>query len=623
MSSIRKTTNNLLDPLQCNSARTNKSDVAVNPGRNGSAGSKCTKEETPNTPGLQQDRTSISLISERPIDQARPLKLIYIGAGISGIIAAIQFRKTVPHLEMVIYEKNPDLGGTWYENKYPGCACDVPSHTYQLSFESWTEWSHFFSGSGEILEYWKRVAEKYDVRKHIRFNRRCIGACWNDITRRWVVRIEVDNGDVFEDSADVLMTGTGLLNKPKWPSIPGLQSFQGQLLHSASWVEGFDGQEKNVAVIGAGSSAIQIVPALVDKVKSMDHYIRGGMWISSQHGSHMGNFQYTEEEKQVWRNDPAAYTEYRKELELEIQKQYALSQRSSSVQQSAGAQFQAEMQRRLKEKPEVLGLLLPDFPPLCNRLTPAPGYLEALVSPKVNVIPDRITCVDETGIITADGRHRPVDAIVCATGFEKSLGGSFPILGRNGIPLRDRYANRPETYLGLCTDGFPNFFQSLGPNSFQGAGNLLIMIEQIHIYVGQVLFRMAYGNIGLVEPKRSQVLNFSNYAEEYFERTVYSSECNSWYKSAPPGATLQQRKRGRITALWPGSSIHAIKALGYVRWEDFETLPYDGNEFGWFGNGWAEVENKPDIDPEGFTWYLNQTSFLGTADENNLSTKGI
>lgn len=198
------------------------------------------------------------LISERAADAPRPLRVIYIGAGISGIIAAIKFRDAVPDLDLTIYEKNPKLGGTWYENRYPGCACgkyppfdemnalltrraDVPSHSYQLSFESWTEWSHFFSGAGEILEYWKRVAQKYHVRKHIRFENRCVGARWNDAVGKWFVQMQdLKSGEYFEDSADVLMTGTGLLNDWKWPSIPGLQSFKGQLLHSANWDESFD-----------------------------------------------------------------------------------------------------------------------------------------------------------------------------------------------------------------------------------------------------------------------------------------------------------------------------------------------------------------------------------------------
>lgn len=206
------------------------------------------------------------LISERAVDQPRPLKVIYIGAGISGILAAIKFREAVPNLNLTIYEKNPELGGTWYENRYPGCACgeqrrhpdryrrqnayrqniDVPSHCYQLSFESWTGWTQFFSGADEILEYWNRVAQKYHVREHIKFQSRCVGARWNDSMGKWFVQVVDDKtGQVFEDFADVFMTGTGLLNEWEWPSIPGLHAFKGKLLHSACWDESYDIQVSN------------------------------------------------------------------------------------------------------------------------------------------------------------------------------------------------------------------------------------------------------------------------------------------------------------------------------------------------------------------------------------------
>ncbi|RAL04884.1 flavin-containing monooxygenase [Aspergillus ibericus CBS 121593] len=568
----------------------------------------------------EQHRYFSPHISERAVDKPRPLKVIYIGAGISGILAAIKFHQAVPNLDLTIYEKNPELGGTWYENNYPGCACDVPSHSYQLSFESWTGWSHFFSGADEILEYWKRVAHKYDVRKDIKFENRCVGARWNDAVGKWFVQIldETDpNGRTFEDSADVLMTGTGMLNEWRWPAIPGLHKFKGKVLHSASWDRRYDTGGKRVAVIGAGSSGIQIVPALVDKVEQMDHYVRGKTWISNQHGGDRlasrtdgkgGNFTYTDEEKRAWQADPVSYIQYRKELELEMQTLYAKSQKGSDLQKLAKINYQADMKRRLKERPDLFTELLPDFPPLCKRLTPGPGYLEALTSPKVNVITAPITAIDETSVITACGTHRTVDVIVCATGFH--IGSGFPIIGRDGVNLREKYSQRARSYLGLATDGFPNFFQSLGPNSFQGAGNLLIMLEQVHTYVGQVLSRMAYDNIGLVEPKKTQVDAFTKLCEDYFQRTVYSEDCASWYKTSPLGASDEERNRGRVTALWPGSSLHYIKTLEKVRWEDFALQPYDGNIFGWFGNGWTVAEQQQQIDAAAITSYLDQTDFV-------------
>ncbi|PGH05484.1 hypothetical protein AJ79_06791 [Helicocarpus griseus UAMH5409] len=506
--------------------------------------------------GTEQYKYSSPYISERAIDQPRPLKVVYIGAVVSGILATIKFRAAVPNIDLVIYEKNPESGGPWYENRYPGCACarsDVPSHSYQLSFEPWTEWSHFFSCVPEILEYWKQVAHKYDGRKHSKFQSRCPVERPN----REVVCTdsETQTGEVFEDSANVFMTGTGLLNERKWPEIPESQSFKGQLLHSANWDENFDSE--HVAVIGAGSSGIQIVPALVDKVKAMGHYVRGRTWISSQHrGDELtnrtqtkgGNFEYTEEEKQAWRRDPNSYIKYRKELEFEMQSLYP---RLTSPRLPSSVQTSHSRSR----------------------------FFGTLASPKFNVISTAIASVNETGVITADGDHHPMDAIICATGFETSPDGGCPIICRHGVKLRQRYAQRPETYLGLCTDGFPNFFQSSGTNAFQGAGNLLIMMEQIHVYVSLVLSCMAYDNIGRVEPKRSQVENFTNLTEKYFERTVYSAECASWYKSSPPGATMKERKNGRVTALWPGSSLHAVKALSRVRWGNFQTNTYDGNDF--------------------------------------------
>ncbi|KAL6232207.1 hypothetical protein BDW75DRAFT_247344 [Aspergillus navahoensis] len=455
----------------------------------------------------------------------------------------------MPSLDLTIYEKNSELGGT--------CP-DVPSHAYRLSFESFGSWlgcSHFFSGA-----------------KHVRFQSRCIGACWNDLTGKWF-------GQAFEDSAVVLTTG--LLNEWKWPSIPGLHSFKGKVLRSASWDESYDIEGKQVAIIVAVSSGIQIVPALLDKVIGMDHYIRGKAWISNQHGGERlsvrtarkgGNFAYTEDENQAWARDTAAYIKYRKELELEI-----------GLQRSARAQYTADMEHRLRDKPELLKELLPDYPPLCKRLTPGPGYLEAFTSPKVNMITKPIVFADETGITASCGTHRPVDVIVCATGFH--IGG-FPILGRDGVNLWEKYDQRAGTYLGLATDGFSNV--------------------PIHTYLAKVISRIAYDNIGLVKPQLSEVERFTNYCETYFDRTVYSADCTNWYKSSPPEASLEGRKRGRVTTLWPGSSLHCLEALEKVR-------SYDGNAFGWFGNSWT-VAKQEQIDAAVLTSYLDTTNFVDNVD---------
>lgn len=500
----------------------------------------------------------------------------------------------------------------------------MPSHSYQLSFESWTKWDSFFAGSSEILEYWKRIVDKYNLRKRIRFQHQCIGARWSETSLKWGIQVlDLQTGHRREDTADVLMTGEGVLNAWKWPDIDGLHSFQGTLLHSAAWDANFDPKDKRVAVIGAGSSGIQIVPALEPQVQHMDHYIRGRMWISNAQGEdeakkHTGNsghnFSYIEDQKQAWGKDRESYLEYRRSLEVVMQSRISFTMAGSEAQAKARAQFAGDMEKKLQTKPGLAKMLTPTtFSPLCKRLNPGPGYLEALTSPKVDVVLTAISHVDKRGIITTDGVHHPTDAIVCATGFQTAPGAErFPIIGRSGMNLREKYAESPRTYLGLCTDDFPNFFQSLGPNTFQGAGNLLIMIEATHKYVGQILEKLAYENVGTIEPKVRPVDLFTRHCDEYFKRTVYSEVCDSWYKSSPPGATREERRRGRVTAIWPGSGLHALRALKSVRWEDFEMRSYNDNDFGWFGNGLTTADLEgPDKDPRSFSWYLDDTMILG------------
>ncbi|KAI6758576.1 hypothetical protein HG530_010816 [Fusarium avenaceum] len=568
-----------------------------------------------------QQRKAKPLISQRCTDQARPLKVIYIGAGISGICGAIEFLKQVSELDLVIYEKNPELGGTWFENRYPGCACDVPAHAYQLTYESSPRWSSFFAQAPEILQYWKDVAAKYNIRKNIRFETKCIGARWNEEAKKWHVQVKnLKTGIESEDSADVLVTGEGVLNEWRWPDIAGIDFFKGTLLHSANWDSQISLKDKSVAVIGAGSSGLQIVPAILPDVKHMDHYVRGRSWIAGLFGDPKtrdrikeagGNFEYKAEEISNWETNRESYLDYRRAIEYDINKKFGVLFSGSKEQANLRQLAKESMIQRLKDKPEIYNHLQPDFSPYCKRMSPGPGYLEALSSPKVDTITTGITKIDETGIITADGQHHPVDAIICATGFQTSPANrSFPIYGIGGVNLRERFQKRPETYLSVCTDGFPNFFQSMGPNSMPGAGSLLLVIEKTNLYIGKIIARMAYDNIVRIEPKRKMVQAFTNYCDEFFKSTVFAEECNSWYKTYEVGASREEQKRGRVSALWPGSSLHAVRTMSNPRWEDFDYEYCDDDEFGWFGNGWTLAEKFVTDELESLTWYLNDTKIL-------------
>ncbi|KAJ9643168.1 uncharacterized protein PV06_05556 [Exophiala oligosperma] len=539
----------------------------------------------------------------RCIDDYRPLRVIVVGAGISGILASIRLPQRISNLSLQVYEKNSDVGGTWFENRYPGCACDIPAHTYQATFEPNHEWSQFYATSQEIHRYWKKVVAKYDCMRHIKLNHQIVKAQWDESQGKWQVQVKnTQDGSIIDDSCDVLLSATGALNDWKWPQIPGLQDFKGSLLHSASWDESFDWTNKRLAVIGNGSSGIQIVPAVLAKSNHVDHYIRGRTWLSPTFarekvdlmGKGLDNFSFSEEDIKRFQTDPDFYEKFRKDIELELQTVHAVTMKGTPEQLGAVEVFTENMKRRLEGKPSLVDTLMPSFPPVCRRLTPGPGYLEALTDPKVDVITTGIEKVDATGIITTDGQHHPVDAIICATGFDTTFSPRFPIIGQRGVTMAEKWKDIPSTYLSLATDGFPNYFISLGPNSALGTGNLLLLIEKVIDYVTFCLAKMQRDNIRSMAPRPDAVETFVKYCDEYFSTTVFSMDCRSWYK----GGTSD----GRVSALWPGSSLHSMRALAHPRWEDFVYEYESENPATWIGNGWTVNERDKKVNVN----YLNR-----------------
>ncbi|KAL4817747.1 hypothetical protein BDW67DRAFT_174532 [Aspergillus spinulosporus] len=495
------------------------------------------------------------IVEERSIDACRPMRVVVIGSGISGIISSIRLRQRIGKLDLCVYEKNADIGGTWLENRYPGCACDIPAHTYQATFEPNKEWSTFYAAAPEIHKYWKHVSAKYGCEKYIKFKHRVVSATWENDRSKWTLQVKnLDSGEIIEDQCDVVVSASGALNEWKWPSIPGLHDFKGKLMHSANWDESYDYSGKRVAVIGNGSSGIQIVPGMLPKVTHLDHYIRGRTWLS-----------------------PTFARE-------QVDKRSAELENCSPEQIGATAFFTENMKRRLRKKPELINDLLPTFAPACRRLTPGPGYLEALTDDKVDVISNPIVKVVEDGIVTEDGKHHPTDVVVCATGFDTTFTPRFPIVGKDGESLAKRWETTPENYLSLAVDGFPNYFICLGPNAALGEGNLLLLIEKEIDYITYCLAKMQRDNIRAMSVRKEAVERFTKHCDQYFSRTVFGMECRSWYK----GGSLN----GRVTALWPGSSLHAMKALAHPRWEDYTYDYVHDNPNGWLGDGWAEDERN-------------------------------
>ena len=430
---------------------------------------------------------------------------------------------------------------------------------------------------------------------------RIVEARWDEKAGKWRLRLQrIKTGEEFEDSADVIYRCIGGLNDWKWPDIPGLHSFKGKLVHSATWDTTYDYRGQNVAVIGNGSSGIQIVPTIQPQVERLDHYVRGRTWISStfvneevERRGEGSNFNYTEEEKAKWAKDPEAYLKYRKQIEHELQGIHSVTHKDSELATDAKVAFRDLMKKRLSKKSHFGDILIPEFSPGCRRLTPGPGYLEALTEDNVHLISTSIQSVNETGIRTSDGQQRDVDLIVCATGFDTSNRNRFPIYGESSLQLKDRWEEYPEPYKTMAVDGFPNMFMCNRPNCAVGSGNLLILFEGLVEYAAKALAKMQSENIRSMQPSRQSVKNFSNFCDAYFANTVFAEDCASWYKAG--------KSNGRVSALWPGSSIQAMQAFKNPRWEDWEYTYVDGNPWSWFGDGWSIMDRDLSLDR---TYYL-------------------
>ncbi|EJD50391.1 FAD/NAD(P)-binding domain-containing protein [Auricularia subglabra TFB-10046 SS5] len=559
------------------------------------------------TPALDAQTLPFSL-GDFAIDEHRPLRVAVIGAGFSGIIAGIRIAQRLRNVQLVIYEKNAGVGGTWYKTRYPGLACDIPAHCYQLTFEENTQWSQFYAPGEEIRAYLERVVEKYKLMKYIKLSHEIVQAEWSDSQAKWTLSIKPESGDTFTDTADVVLSCMGGLERWTMPDIAGLESFEGTLMHTAQWDESVDVAGKRVAVIGVGSSAIQVVPAVQKAALQVDNYVRGKTWIAMPFASEelkkrdpeCSNWTFTEEEKKQFRDDPEYYRQWRHGMESELNAVHGSTLKGSPMQQWAVGAFSGIMRKRLAKKPWIADHLIPDFPVACRRLTPGPGYLEALMEDNVDFVPTHIREITKTGIVTVDGKEREYDIIICATGYDTSWKYPFPIIGRKGATLAERWHPQPQTYLTLATDGFPNWFQTMGPNGAIGSGSLLVIMEREVDYVVAAIAKMQRERIRSMEVKREAVLDFDEYLENYFPQTVYSEKCRSWYKLG--------KEEGKITALWPGSCLHAVLALEHPRWEDYNYTYCDGvrNRFHWLGNGWTVNERDGTGDR---AWYLNNIDY--------------
>ncbi|KAF2429963.1 FAD/NAD(P)-binding domain-containing protein, partial [Tothia fuscella] len=541
-------------------------------------------------------------LEDHPIDETISLRVAVIGAGLSGINAGIIIPIKVPGVDLIVFDKNADVGGTWFENVYPGVRCDIPAHVYQSTFSPNTRWTEEYAQGHEIREYWQSVARKYNLYDRFQGNTKVIGAEWNGSDAKWTLQLkDLKSNTERKEYFDVVITAIGRFNAWKLPDIPGIQDYEGHLRHASNWDKSFEPTGKNVAVIGNGASGIQVVPNIQKIVKRLDHYARSPTWLAKSfaaegQGRNLEPNYYPKETIDSF-DDPANYLKFRKELEGKFFDRFGSVFKNSEKNIAAREDFTKLMAERLQKKPEILDAILPDFSPNCRRLTPGPGYLEALTEDNVNFIRTPIARFTKTGIITADGIERNVDAIICCTGANRDMHPPFSITVPKVGTLAQAWTPDTYTYLGTATPSFPNLLFIQGPNGTGNSGTVPNQVETQVTYISQLLRKVTQQRIRTFSPSKAATDDFVAYSDAFFAKTVWTENCSSWANGGRPG--------GRIHGHWPGSASHVNHVRKNPRWEDWEWTyrTETGNRFAYFGNGWSAKEL---VDGSDRTLYLRK-----------------
>lgn len=438
-------------------------------------------------------------------------RALIIGAGISGMCAAVQFAAAgIPY---TIVERRPDLGGVWFENRYPGAACDVPSHLYSFSYAPY-EWSRYFAGSREIHAYLQDVADRFDIRRHIRFGLEVTEARWDANAAKWQADVVDANGAAETLTASMILSGVGAFNKPRLPNIPGMDRFEGPSVHTARYPDaGIDLAGKNVVLVGNGASAMQVGPAIVDQVASLTVVNRTPQWVAP-----FPKFKQAipEELQQLMQAMPLYRLWYRLRLSWAFNdKQYeALRQDPdwdgqgksiNAINDSHRRGLTAYMKAELGERQDLLPDMIPSYPPFGKRMLLDNGWYRMLARPHVEYVNGAVTEVRPHGIVTSDGRTHDADAIIWATGFDVvNLLAPMRVVGVDGRDLHgDWEGDDARAYLGTTVPGYPNFFCLYGPNTQYGHGGSLISVleRQMH-YVMSLLSQMFAKGIATVDVRQ-------------------------------------------------------------------------------------------------------------------------
>jgi cation diffusion facilitator CzcD-associated flavoprotein CzcO len=481
-----------------------------------------------------------------------PLSMLIVGAGFGGLGAAIH-RRMHGDDNFLVIEQAGGVGGTWWANRYPGAACDIPSHLYSYSFAPNPHWTRTYPGQREIEAYLNDCARRFGVMPRLRLHTRLNHLMWDESQRLWRARMLDAAGQEHELHARTVTLATGPLSRPATPAIEGLQHFRGPVMHTARWADDFDASGRSIGVIGTGASAIQLVPQLARSARQLTVFQRTAPWVVPRRDAPIGPLPRwllanVPGARRAWRAAIYARHELRAPAFvrhprwLELLEPLALKHLHSRVPPG-----------RLRDA------LTPRHRMGCKRILIADDYYPALTLPHVHLETSAIAALEPHGALLADGRCIALDTVVMATGFDAAEPRPpCPVIGPQGRTLHAVWAANPEAYLGTMVAGFPNLFTVIGPNTGLGHNSMVFIIESQLAFIDDAMRELK--THAWLAPTTDAQARFNADLRERLPRTVWATGCQSWYRRAD----------GRITTMWPGSTLEFRRRTRQVSQRDFE-----------------------------------------------------
>lgn len=511
----------------------------------------------------------------------RTMRFIVIGAGVSGILAAIRL-KHAGYTEIAVYEKGDSVGGTWRENQYPGLTCDLAAHAYTYSFERNPDWSQMFAPGPEIHQYLIRTADKYGVTDLIHFEEE-VTECHYD-GGRWYVRTAKGT----EDWGDFVIAASGVLHHPNIPTFAGQEDFKGAIFHSTKWDHEVSLEGKRIAIIGTGSTGIQLVTALQPTAAKVYQVQRTAQWVRE-----IPFETYSEEDKQRFRDNPNLIEEMAAGWVFgegaRIFMTGVINEASAEMHQLEEL-CQQDLESKIQD-PELRAVLRPDYRPACKRLVFSWNYFDAVQRDNVEIVTDRIDRLTEHGIRFESGREIEVDVIALATGFDVSkFIRPTKVTGLGGCDLDSFWTPDPKSYGALAMPGFPNFFFINGPNGPVGNFSLIDVAERQMDYIMQMIEALEAVPATAVQVTQHAFDDFQKRQREAAKNTIWATGCKSWYLDSQG-----------LPFVWALPVSELLDMLERPRFEDYEFLDEDGNVI--------KVDVPPGSEPSPLSPPRNKESF--------------